>query len=259
MRKLTLRIMTLAAFFALPGVRAADFISWGTPTGISGDSDVITTGSLLYAYNLGSAGVLSTTVNGVNFVAWDFPANPNQLQINTLTKDSVTITETVGWLISSNVLGTAGGNFAALSSAYRNMLSTGGASDDAATLQVTLGGLTPGTSYLFQWWINNSSLDKAFDSSKDMLLTSASVGADVVNMNANVGTTSGNLGQYVTGTFTAAGTTKLINFDGTNISNRPLINAFQLRVVPEPSTWILGTIATGVMLRAVSRRRKPLA
>lgn len=240
-------------------IHAADTIDWGTPANISGDSDVVTTGSLLYAYNFGSAGVQSTNVNGVNFVAWEFPPNPSQSYSNTTTKDSVTITESLGWLISSNGLGTVGGNFATMTAAYQRLLSSGGASDFAATLTMSLGGLTPGTEYIFQWWINNSSLEQAFQGGGDMLLTTANVGLDVVNLNANVGTANGNLGQYVTATFTADSTTKMIDFNGTNDSNRPLINAFQLRVVPEPSTWFLGAIATTVLALAARRRNREKA
>ena len=48
-------IMTVAA----PITEAVDVVTWGTATGITGDSDVSTNGTLIYAYNLGASGVTS--------------------------------------------------------------------------------------------------------------------------------------------------------------------------------------------------------
>lgn len=250
-KHLTIQLLTLTMFFMVPATRAADSINWGTATNIVGDSDVVTNGSLLYAYNLGSTGVQSTTVNGVTFAPWAFPANNTT---NTSTIGSVNFTENAGQLISSNLLGTGSGSFAALSSSYRNLLSTGGSATLPTTLTLTLNGLTVGVDYIFQWWINNSS-QAVTPNSDPMLLTTATVGSSFVNLNGNVGNTNGNLGQYVVGTFTATATSKLIDFSGTSGGNSPLVNAFQIRVVPEPSTWALVGAATAI-LGLASRRGK---
>lgn len=244
-------LLTVAILGGAQAIHAADIINWGTPTNISGDSDVVTTGTLLYAYNVGPASVQSTTVNGVAFAAWAFP---NNFTTNTSTIGSANFTESEGALISSGTLGTGSGNFSNLSSSYQALLGTGGSSDLQNTLTLTLGGLTIGNDYIFQWWLNNSSLALSPGSSSSMLLTTATVGPNSVNLNGNVGSVSGNLGQYVTATFTAAATTKFIAYTGTNGGNRPLVNAFQLREVPEPSTWALGAIAA-IVLGAAARRR----
>src|SRR5262245_25406127 len=64
---------SLTAYLAVFGssVNAAT-IDWGSPTNISGDSDVSTNGTLLSAVNPGLYGPIgkATTVNGVNFIAW---------------------------------------------------------------------------------------------------------------------------------------------------------------------------------------------
>lgn len=247
--RFTLRVfLTLAFFGGAQATHAADFINWGTPTNISGDSDVVTTGTLVYAYNVGPDTVSTTTVNGVTFAAWAFPVNSTT---NTTTTGSVTFTENPGQLISSALFGIGTGPFSGLSSIYQDLLKTGGGANIGATMTLTLDGLTVGKDYIFQWWLNNSSLETT-PSSDPWKLTTASVGANSVNLIGNVGDVSGNLGQYVTATFTATATTKLIDFDGTDL-NSPLVNAFQLREVPEPSTWALGAIAT-VVLGAAARR-----
>ena len=81
-----MRFRTFAAMFAImtvaaPITEAVDVVTWGTATGITGDSDVSTNGTLIYAYNLGASGVTSTTVNGVTFDAWTIPrsAKPQHL------------------------------------------------------------------------------------------------------------------------------------------------------------------------------------
>lgn len=251
MRSLALSMLVFVNCVAFRNMQAADVITWGTPANITGDSDVVTTGTLVYAYNLGNTGVQTTTVNGVSFVAWEVP------YFNlTTTNGDVKIDETTGYLTSFNTLGTVAGNFSTLSSDYQTLLGSGASASNAATMKLTLAGLTPGADYIFQWWINNSSLTKAFELNDDMLLTTSSVGANSVNLNGNVGSTSGNLGQYVTATFTATGTTKILDFDGTNGSNFPLINAFQLREVPEPSTWIMGGLATTLLVGSGLRMRR---
>ncbi|MFM7244596.1 MAG: hypothetical protein ACKO40_10575 [Planctomycetaceae bacterium] len=70
---------------------SAATIAWGTPTTVTGDSDVDTTGTLVYAYNIGPNGVQSTTVSGVLFNAFAFPGQLDFL--NTVTVGSVNFTE----------------------------------------------------------------------------------------------------------------------------------------------------------------------
>jgi hypothetical protein len=235
-----------------PMAEAADVVVWGAPQAISGDSDVATNGSLVYAYNLGSVGVTTTTVNGVTFSAWDFPKYPTDL-ISTTTNGSVNFTESPGLLNSYNTLGTASGAFAGLTSDYQALLSTAGTTTNPKTLSLTLGGLTPGSFYEIQWWVNNSAMLDNPSFGETYLVTTATA-TNSVQLSGNVGNVSGDLGQFAIGSFTATGTSAIISFNGPNSGKRPIINAFQLREVPEPSTVVLSLFAVST-LGAISRRR----
>ena len=129
-------------------------IVWGTPQTISGDSDVSTTGSLVYAYNVGPSPTVSSTVtvNGVAFQPFpiiNFPAT------NAFTYESVTITESPNLLLGYDV-SSSSGQYGALSPAYRAVLDGGAGAGIPDTITVSLGGLSAGQQYLFQWWASNA-------------------------------------------------------------------------------------------------------
>lgn len=219
-------------------------ITWGTAQQISGDTDVVTTGSLVAAYNLGDTGVTSTTVNGVTFAPYVFPQYPAQ----SVTLGNYAFVEDPDYLLSTDSAGYGSGAFAALSSEYKSLLVGFGGAGLPVTLTLTISGLTAGHEYLFEWWNNYSgSTSSNFD-------TTATAG-DSLSLDANVGNVQGNLGQYGIGTFTASGTTEDIAFTG---SFGPAISAFQLRettAVPEPSSYamIAGLAVLGLVFL---RRRK---
>ena len=124
------------------------------------------------------------------------------------------------------------------------------------TIELTLGGLTAGKSYEFQWWTNNSSLIRTTFGSEQLRNTTSTAGNSLLLL-SNPDGVQGGLGQYVIGNFTASGTSQVISYNSTAPS-RPMINAIQLRDitnVPEPSTYALAAIASGVMA-VVARRRK---
>ena len=244
------RLLTRLAFtvmltggFAM-SARAAP-IAWGTPQTITGDSDVSTSGSLVYAYNIGSStGVSSTvTVNGVAFQPFpiiNFPAR------NSVTLGSVTISESPGSLFGYNFANSSG-SYGALSAAYRALLNEGGGAGLPDTVTISLGGLSVGQEYLFQWWASNAA-------NSSFVTTVTGSATNGVTLDSNLTNTAGGLGQFVTGTFTADGATQNIAFTGA--ANSPLINAFQIRAVPEPftSALILSGLASGCY--SVWRRRK---
>ena len=58
-------VVVATAALATAASTHAALIAWGAPTGITGDSDVSTAGTLVGAVNVGAPGVGSTTVNGV--------------------------------------------------------------------------------------------------------------------------------------------------------------------------------------------------
>jgi len=230
-------------------------ITWGSAQNITGDSDVSTLGTLLYAYNAGEAGVASTTVNGVLFSPYVLPHHPAQ----TTTTGSVTFTESPDYLWSINTLGTVVPPFDFLSGNYATLLSSGGSANSLNTITATLGGLTGGRDYLIQWWSN----DSAFINGGIFIQTQASQAGNPssVTLGSNLSNSVGGLGQYAIGTFTA--TDSFVEFDLNGIGGFPLINAFQIRdvtssAVPEP-----GQVAASILLLAGIggyvwlKRRKP--
>jgi hypothetical protein len=245
--------LTVAALIALNATTqaAAVTINWNSAQNITGDSDVSTTGSLLYAYNLGAAGVADTTVNGVTFTSGPLSAFGNSVSFG-----QTTLNETPGYLYAYNNLGTGSGAFTSLSSSYKSLLGSGIYADVPVTITLSLGGLTFGQQYQFQWWLNNSSKQEGGLTGNSLFLTTAGNNPYTVGLNGNTSSSIvGGLGQYAIGTFTANSSAFNINFNGTDGSNLPMINAFQLRAIPEPSTYALfGLGALGLLI--VARRKR---
>ena len=216
---------------------AAD-ISWGPATNIVGESNVSTLGTLVGAFNIGPTGVPDTTVNGVLFQGFAVP-----LFSTSATFGNFTLTrgpENVGSsFLSRSDLGSALPPFSSLSAAYQTLLSSGtGTPDCSFTLTIT--GLSVGTIYQFQWWDNDSHLGAG-------VRTIATAGPNItpgasVTLSSNTGDGGGvgGIGQFAIGNFMADTDTQIISF---RCPTAPLgvnnINAFQLRVIPEPSTWLL--------------------
>ena len=207
-----------------------------------------TNGSLLYAYNVGASGVAGATVNGVAFLAYAFASNYSS---QTITVGSASMTESPGWLVSSNTMGGSSAPFTSLSSGYQTLLGSLGSASNATSITVAFGGLTSGQQYLVQWWANNSA-NGTIDG-LGLNNTTATSGPNSVTLDANTTNVAGGLGQYVTGTFTAAGTSQTMVLAASG-SDTPLISAFQVRAVPEPSSLALVAAACGAL--GLRRRRK---
>lgn len=231
-------------------------ITWGSATNIAGDSDVDTTGTLVYAYNFGSSASATTqTINGVTF-------QPFVIQDFTLTQTTgdVTVSENNGYLISDLNVGSANTPFSGLSPTYRSLLSSEVYSSNFATMRFDLGGLTPGESYRLQWWTNDSSAitygtgDYYFENVIGAGNTSS------VTLDSNTSNAVGGLGQYVIGTFTASGTTASFTLtgSGTGFVTFPIVNALQLRIVavPEPSTSCMALAGVACGGYSMWRRRR---
>jgi hypothetical protein len=233
----------LAAAFAAFSTFTADaaLITWGTPTNISGDSDVSTAGALVGAFNMGSTGVASTTVNGVTFAPFALTGPPGAIGNFSFTGTSFG---------GNNALGAAAGPFTALTAPYQSLLSSGviTAAAGIGNFTLTMNGLVVGATYDFQWWSSTSQAFPGFET------TLASSPGSNVSLDKNVGDATGNLGQWVLGTFTADSFSQAITFTSTN---RPVLNGFQLRQlssVPEPGTALAGMALVG--LCGTRRRRK---
>jgi hypothetical protein len=74
---------TVVAFIGQSEAVSAATIIWGTLTTVAADGDVDTTGTLVYAYNIGPSGGQSTTINGVVFNAFAFPGQLDALSDST--------------------------------------------------------------------------------------------------------------------------------------------------------------------------------
>jgi hypothetical protein len=209
---------------------SAALISWGAAQTISGDSDVSTTGSLVYAYNIGNSAVQATTVNGVTFAPFVFP--DRSAFVTSSGTGSATFTEFGGALWGIATLGTGSTPYSNLSSDYRTLLDFGGGATPYDTITAALGGLTIGQQYQLQWWTSNAA-DIRSPGSYALVSTQASA-TNQVTLDNNVTDAVGGLGQFVIGTFTADSTTQNVSFEG--VGGDPLINAFQVRAVPEPSS-----------------------
>ncbi|MEX1116739.1 MAG: PEP-CTERM sorting domain-containing protein [Akkermansiaceae bacterium] len=225
----------------------AALITWSAAQTVSSDSDVDTTGSLVYAFTFGGTNAPpSTIVNGVTFSPFTIPGGI----VSTVTVGNVTLSESPGNLFGSNSFGSASTPFSSLSSNYQSLLGTGAYADLPTTITVSLNGLTSGQNYLVQWWTSDSALLAPIYGGF-FTSTTATSGTNSVTLDANTSNTGGGLGQFATGTFIASGTNQSFALVETSGGYNPLINALQVReavAVPEPSTWVMGLalIACGV-------------
>lgn len=259
-----IRILTCVAvaiaMFVLASRSQADSIVWAAPQPISGDTDVSTAGMLDRAFVFGnSATITASTVNGVTFAP--FGGDGTQPSISS-GNTTIASNGFVGG--NSTALGSAASPFAALSANYRSLLqgavySNGLSPGFTGTLTVTLNGLAVGTPYQFETWVN--------DSRAGNFRTQTVAAGNAATMVFNSTHLEGGVGQYLTGTFTATGTSQVVTFAGTGVSDPfgdPIgqINAFELRAlpapVPLPSTLVVG-LAGFAGLAAWTFRRKQAA
>jgi hypothetical protein len=219
----------LAVSFALAGVAKAGaegtVINWGTPTAISGDTDVLNAGTTVAAFNMDG---LAVTVNGVSFASWTYP-----FMATTTTMGNFTFTESPGHLLAQSTTSNST-PFASLSANYQTLLGSAISTDDNNTLTLTITGLTVGQQYQLQWWLNASQYAGVGSGFR----TTARA-PNPVTLDDNTTNQVGGLGQTVVGTFQAGDTTEVITFTGADSTQAPTANAFQLRAVPEPSSFAL--------------------
>ena len=230
---------------------APSSITWSGTQTVSGDSDVATTGSFVYAYTFGgSTAPPSTTVNGVTFSPFTIPSG----LVQSVTVGSVTITESPGSLYGSNSFGSASSPFSGLTSSYQSLLGTGAYADVPTTITVSLNGLTSGQQYLLQWWTSDAAkLTPIFGGS---FTNTTATAINSVTLDANTTNLVGGLGQFAIGTFVPSGTSQSFTLAETSGGFNPLINALQVRAVPEPSTYIMALAGLACGGYLVRRRRK---
>jgi hypothetical protein len=234
-------LVTLSVLFCTVPGRADATIIWGSPTNISGDSDVLTTGALVGAFNLGTTGVAGMTVNGVTFAPFAVP------------NDDASGTTTVGNFAvhydfrgaSNTFYGSTSAPFS-LSSSYQSLLRAGTNDNANSAITLTMSGLTTGDAYAFQWWCN-------YSSAQSFALTTAT-DTNSVSLDSNTTNLNGGVGQFAVGTFTAAGPQEVVTYDSVRL---PFLSAFQLRTtaVPEPSSFVLAGLGLMGLGFAAGRKK----
>jgi hypothetical protein len=249
------RLAMLACVAALPQVASAEIITWGTAQAVSGTSDVQTQGTLFAGFNVGAAGVSGTTVNTVPFTAFPFPTNYTTRTSGTISSVFFQETAIFSRLVSSNAGTSGSAPYSGLPSDYKTLLSSYGYSDSALTLQVSIGGLAIGQNYLIQVWSSVSNQTFPFGTTR---FSGQGDSGHFVDLSANTTSQAGGVGQYAVGTFTAAGSTLVVEMNGQS-GALPVINALQIRAVPEPSTYVLAGVGAAALAlaRCRNRRRAP--
>lgn len=222
-------VILLAGISLVP----AATVSWSAPQGITGDSDVSTTGILVVAANFAGS---ATTINGVNFSAYS----------GTISGVSDTFDLNPG-----SVFGFAATPYNTLSSTYQALVNSGRYTDGATLETLNLTGLSIGQTYQVQFWVNDSR-GASSGWSRTLQITAGTS----TTLDYNVQNQGGGLGQYVLGSFTANATTQSFDLLGGHPSGSTSastqLNGFQLRnitVAPEPSVILLGGAGLLVLLR----------
>ncbi|MHB1158040.1 MAG: PEP-CTERM sorting domain-containing protein [Phycisphaerales bacterium] len=240
------------------GVSNAATITWQTPTTIAGDTDVDTTGTLVRALNFNLAPQENPTVNGVTFTGVSPTATASWS--SGAGAGDITLAVTSGGTWGGDYDGFGGPGtvnpYFSLSADYKTLLTSAVFKHVAGlTANYTLNGLTPGTPYLVQFWMNDSRANFGNPPVNPWTLTSTFTAGNTSGaVDVNATDVGGGVGQYLIGTFTADAATQVISVTGSNDTRGTLLNGYQLREVPEPAT--LGLLAVGSMLIAVRGRRQ---
>jgi len=210
---------------------AADVI-WQTPTTISGPSDVNTSGVYFGSwapYNQAAVDQNGLTVNGVTFQAFsDLPS------LSTTGVNS-------GYNAYANP-NTSDAN-------YNSLMQTAGYNGNGGGgITISWSGMTPGDTYLLQFWAN----DGRGNGRSETLTGGANTSASLVFGNFP--------GQFIIGTFVADNTgSETIDLSGAGSVNGdyPQINLLQVRdltAVPEPSVLGLFGASAGTALYGFRRK-----
>jgi PEP-CTERM motif len=221
-------------------------ITWGTPTTISGTSDVSTDGAFVGSWGPGDdwGGTMRSDnypVNGVTFAAYG--SGP------------------FGSFISQSGTDDRYGSYANPNTPdanYNYLLQTAIYSYGEA-ISLTWGGMTPGDTYQLEFWANDGRNSTTAERS-ETLTGGANTSAALAFGTGPNGTGPG---QYILGTFVADNTgqeTLTLNpSGGADIGPSAQINLLQLRdlSIPEPST--IAVLAAGMGILFFGLRRKSRA
>jgi len=204
--RVRLTLAAICVFGATANPLHAASITWGTPTTISSESDVSTSGLSVYAYSFNQ----SQEINSVFFL-----------------KGSANISLSgIGFVAG---MGSASDPYNSLTTAYKNIVGAGSTGSGPTT--ITLKNLTVGHNYLVQVWINDS---RGTGAGRTADLSSA--GGNTVTIDFNSTDADGGVGQYSIGTFTSDSVSQV--FVITNGVDQ--LNTIQLRdlsATPTPIEW----------------------
>lgn len=214
---------------------------------VSGSSDVVTRGSLVYAYT-GNSASLAVTVNGVDFTP-----------IGGAVGSGEQVYGSISCRASSSSFGNATPAYvtaeaqAVINDAdYASLLSRGlsvsGSQGDAVTL--TLNDLQVGHTYLLQIWFNDNRTTR--DNANSSIRFSDQLSGQAFVTKRNNGPANDRLGSYVTVAFTVDSDSQSFLLSEGNFV---MFNALQVRditPIPEPATLTL----TGLALLGAGMRRR---
>jgi autotransporter-associated beta strand protein len=201
-----LKAILLGALMASTMIARAASVTWNTPVTITGDTDVSTTGALVYAYCWSGT---STTVNGVSFTG------------TTSTSSGGANVALTG--IGNNTTSFNGSGSASFSTSYQNML-TGADWNGSASASIIFNNLTVGHIYVAQFWVGDW---RSYNTSRNETIKGSLSDNITPTLNYQVGASGS--GSFVIGTFTASATTQTFTLTPSGSSPSVQINALQLR------------------------------
>ena len=221
----TSQLLTNGSISVQAGIASSNVL-WGAPATIADDTDVITNGGLLYAYNDANT---ATSVNGVAFAAGNSA---------TAFGSNVSLSGNSSFSTTSFGSGT-GSPWSGLSSVYQTTLKGGAYTANNGTQTVTLKNLMAGHPYLVQIWVNDN---RSLASNRTETVTSS--GGNTVTLDYNNTGANGGVGQYAIGTFTANATNQTFTLAGVLPAggNSAQLNAIQVRDLSAPDGSTIGTI-----------------
>jgi hypothetical protein len=258
--RLGLAVAFMSMVVANSTAHAVPAIAWGSAQNVSGVSDVDTTGTLLYGYQFSTSLTGTTTVNGVQFQPFNVPLETTSGTVGDVTLTAVSQSPYNAVFYSTNSDTSPSNPFAALPAEYQSLLGSSVTSSAfdigfGQPMSIQLGGLTSGKEYRVQIWSSSASW---WSPTQTLAL-----GSPNVTLSSNISGTSGGVGQYAIGTFTAVGSSQTITLQGLDMYDPgyqfPLMNALQVReiqAVPEPSTYAMALAGLACGGYSMFRRRK---
>jgi hypothetical protein len=232
-------ILYMAIVSALTTVAQAqnENITWQTPTAVSGASDVNTLGTIVGTWAPGddTYNPDSLPVNGVTFNAYGSGLF-NGAGFSTSGFDS--------HYDYFQAPSTPNGNYnTILQAAVYN-----GSGNPGATTSITWGGMTPGDTYLLEFWANDG---RGYNDRSETLTGGANTSGTL-----EFGTGA----EYIIGTFVADSTgdeTITLNGGASDDGSYPMVNLLEISditSVPEPSTIALLASGAGAMFFGFRRK-----